>query len=693
MINKVQGPRHKKDINAKQQEIRSVRIDDLRAQNSKQQYQMARGINQEYLDKDTSPGEDFNQFVNGGWMRSTEIPADRSSWGSFHELSRNTDHKVVEILEEELNTPGPAPNKAARLFESGMEIAGIDTARLSALEGFFRDIDTIDNHNQLPTLIGQLTKNGLAVFMEFSVHPDLGDSKKYAAYIEPANLGLPEREFYLDQDEKAKSIRTKYLQYITELLHKEANLPLEEATEKANSILSLERELALQMMPKEEKRQIEKLYNPHSFEELNQRMPGWNWDEYFQSMDANIPSQIIVTEPAFLTFLNSFLQSVDIDTIKQYIKCILINQSAPYAHTSLEESHFNLYAKTLEGVESMKPRKERIVRVVNHLLGEALGELFVSKHFPLEAKTTALEMVADIVEAFENRILHLEWMSDATKKYAIEKLASLSVKIGYPDVWKDYSALDIKPGEGVGNYLLNIISTARWKFKKEVERVDTSVDKDEWFMAPQVVNAYYNPMFNEIVFPAAILQPPFFDWEADAAVNYGAMGAVIGHEITHGFDDQGSRFDKDGNLNEWWTPEDRERFHTRAKKLIEQFDGYFPFDDLSLNGTFTLGENIADLGGLSVAYDALQLYHLRHRNPPPIDGFNADQRFFMSWATVWRTKIRPEALRNQIKTDPHPPGMYRAVAAPSNLASFYRAFEIGTGSKWYRPEKERIKIW
>ncbi len=654
---------------------------------------MARGINHEFLDVDTHPGEDFYQFVNGGWMRITEIPADRSSWGSFHELSKNTDHKVLDILEEELNTPGPATNKAARLFESGMDTKGIETSGLSALDDFFKEIDTINDHSQLAKLIGHLTASGLDVFIAFSVHPDLGDSKKYAAYIEPANLGLPEREYYLDQDEKAVAIRNKYLHYLTAILHKEANLPLKEATQKANMILLLEGELALHMMPKEDRRQIDKLYNPYSTEELIQQMPDWNWREYFQGMNVNEPSQIIVTEPAFLSFFHSFLQSVDIDTIKQYIKSMLINQSAPYAHATLEESHFDLYARALEGIESMKPRKERIVRIVNHTLGEALGQLFVSKHFPPAAKTTAIEMVADIVAAFENRIRHLEWMSEPTKNYAIEKLATLVVKIGYPDTWKDYSALLIQQGEGSGNYLRNIISIAKWKFKKDTERVNTAVDKEEWFMAPQVVNAYYNPMFNEIVFPAAILQPPFFDWEADAAVNYGAIGAVIGHEITHGFDDQGSRFDKDGNLNEWWTPEDRKRFDALTKQLVDQFDGYFPFDDLSLNGTFTLGENIADLGGLSVAYDALQRYYSRHGKPEPIDGFSSDQRFYMSWATVWRTKIRPEALRNQIKTDPHPPGMYRAVAAPSNLASFYQAFDVGADSKWFRPEKQRIKIW
>jgi len=341
----------------------------------------------------------------------------------------------------------------------------------------------------------------------------------------------------------------------------------------------------------------------------------------------------------------------------------------------------------------MRPRNERLVKVVNQALGELLGQLFVSRHFPPVAKETALEMTDDIIEAFNNRMSSLPWMNPSTREYAQEKLEAFRVKIGYPDQWKDFSQLEIKGEQEGGHYLSNMISAAAWKFKTDVGRIGQEVDREEWFMAPQVVNAYYNPMFNEIVFPAAILQPPFFDWHADAAINYGGIGAVIGHEITHGFDDQGSRFDKDGNLNEWWTSEDKERFKALTTRLINQFDAYLPFEDLAINGTFTLGENIADLGGLSVAYDALQLYYKRHGKPEPIDGFTADQRFFMSWATVWRTKIRPEALRNQIKTDPHSPGQYRAVAAPSNLDSFYRAFQINPGTKWFRAEKERIRIW
>lgn len=654
---------------------------------------MSKGINQEFLDTTISPGEDFYQFVNGGWMRKTEIPSDRSSWGSFHELSKNTDQKVLAILEEELSIPGASGNKAARLFETGMNQENIEKTRLTALQDLFVKIETLSTPQELPELLANLLTKGLGSFIHFSIHPDLGDSKIYSAYIEPANLGLPEREYYLDQDEKAKEIRDKYHRYIKHLLVSEGGYEEDQAEAAAGMIVLLETDLAMHMMPKEEKRQIDKLYNPFTAEELKEFTPDWNWTQFFESLNIGAPSKSIVTEPAYFSFLNNYLNQVPIKNIKQYLKFSLIHEAAPYAHTSLEETHFDFYFKTLEGIETMRPRKERLVRVINQRLGELLGQLFVSKHFPPQAKKTAMEMVEDIVESFRGRINMLEWMSPSTKAYALEKLEAFRVKIGYPDTWKDFSNLEIEAVEAGGNYLKNILSAQEWKFQHEAERIGKNVDREEWFMAPQVVNAYYNPMFNEIVFPAAILQPPFFDWEADAAVNYGGIGAVIGHEITHGFDDQGSRFDKEGNLAEWWKPEDKERFQALTGKLINQFDSYYPFEDLPLNGTFTLGENIADLGGLSVAYDALQRYYSRHGKPGPVEGFTADQRFFMSWATVWRTKIRPEALRNQIKTDPHPPGFYRAVAAPSNLERFYHAFTIQPGSRWYRAEQERIKIW
>ncbi|HUR31828.1 MAG TPA: M13 family metallopeptidase [Saprospiraceae bacterium] len=654
---------------------------------------MAQGINHDYLDLSVKPGEDFYMFVNGGWMKTTEIPEDRSSWGSFHELAKTTDEKVLKILDEELMSKGPAKNKAARLFESGMNTSQIEKTKLAGLKPIFQKIESLQNVQSLPELLGILARKGLGAIIHFSVHPDLGDSKKYAAYLEPGILGLPERDFYIDDDEKARSIRDQYVDYISHILNAEATLSAESAKEFSQKILELETSLANSMMSKEQRRQIELLYNPHTQIELLTKYPSFDWKEFFKGLETDLSENVIVTDTEYFKKLNENLNNISLDTLKHYLVFMAIHHAASYVHSSLEEKHFELFSKKLDGVEKMRPRRERIVKVINQFLGEALGELFVSQYFPGEAKATALEMVDDIVVAFKNRIQQLDWMGDNTKAYATEKLNAFRVKIGYPENWKDYDDLQLSISDNESSYFEDLLATVEWKFKKDALRIGKEVDREEWFMAPQVVNAYYNPMFNEIVFPAAILQPPFFDWHADAAVNYGGIGAVIGHEITHGFDDQGSRFDKEGNLNEWWTEEDRMRFKNLTNQLVEQFDGYLPFEDLPLNGAFTLGENIADLGGLSVAYDALQLYYKRHGKPESIDGFTPDQRFFMSWATVWRTKTRPEALRTQIKTDPHPPGMYRAIAAPSNLDSFYSAFEIYPESPWYRKNDERIKIW
>jgi putative endopeptidase len=656
---------------------------------------MQKGINTSFLDTSINPAEDFYSFVNGGWMEATEIPADRSSWGSFHELAKNTDQKILNILDDELSTRGPAENIAARLFESGMDIGLIQKSKLQAIHELLEEITLIADHKELPALIGKLLKTDLGGLIQFSVHPDLGNSQIYAAYLEPASLGLPEREYYLEENEKTHSIRLKYKTYIANLLeaNSEKSIVHDPVEKISNRIFDFEYALAENIMPKEDRRDIGKLYNPMNYAALKERYSYWNWEAFFNAAEISPPDQIIVTDVNYFEFLNSFIPGSDLNTIKDHLSFLLIHQASPFAHQSLEEEHFEMYGRTIEGIQTMRPRKERILKVINSLLGEALGELFVSKYFPASAKQSALEMTADIIAAYKNRIKDLDWMGEATRKYALEKLDAVTIKIGYPEVWKAYSDLEIKSTSAGVSYLANIMASASWKRKKDVDRIAKEVDRNEWFMAPQIVNAYYNPMFNEIVFPAAILQPPFFDWEADAAVNYGGIGAVIGHEITHGFDDQGSRFDKQGNYNEWWTDEDRKNFQAKTQKLIEQFDAYYPFEDLSLNGTFTLGENIADLGGLSVAFDALQLYYSRHGRPGKIDGFSPEQRFFMSWATVWRTKIRQESLRNQIKTDPHPPGRYRAVAAPSNMDIFYAAFGDLSSGPWYRKKEARIKIW
>ena len=654
---------------------------------------MSKGIDLDNLNVDVLPGEDFYQFVNGGWLAKTEIPGDRSSWGSFHELAKDTDHKVLSILSEELNQQGQSANIAARVFESGMDIDQIEKKGVEAISQLLQKISGVESKEKLPALLGRVLSQEMGGLIQFSVHPDLANSRVYACYLEPGNLGLPEREYYLETDERTREIQNSYTKYITLLLSAAKVFPHNNAYQQATRILELETVLSTAMMTKEDRRDISKIYNPWTLQQLTDRFPRFDWEMFFKELDIAIPAQIIVTDTGYFDQLQSWLDATSLEDIKTYLSFILIHQAAPFANHEFEQAHFDLYARTIEGIETMKPRNERIIKIINSLLGEALGELFVSKHFPADAKQAALEMVEDIVAAYRNRIEKLQWMSGATKKYAIEKLNAVRIKIGYPGTWKNYDDLEIHSEQENSSYLHNILAAAAWKKRKDLKRIGEEVDREEWFMAPQVVNAYYNPLFNEIVFPAAILQPPFFDWQADAATNYGGIGAVIGHEITHGFDDQGSRFDKEGNFKEWWTETDRVQFEAQTRQLVKQFDEYYPFEDLSLNGTFTLGENIADLGGLSVAFDGLQLYFSRHGKPPKVDGFTAEQRFFISWATVWRTKIRPEAMRNQIKTDPHPPGQYRAVAAPSNMNCFYEAFEVQPNSPWFRKKEERIKIW
>lgn len=626
-------------------------------------------------------------------METVEIPEDRSSWGSFHELSKETDQKILNILENELALPGEAVNIAARLFESGMDITHIEKAKLEAITPFLNTVAQLKTSHELPALCGQLLKADLGGFLQLSVHPDLGNSQIYSAYLEPGGLGLPEREYYLDQSEKSIHIRDQYEKYIAEILKAAGSDWEHKEKEMAAQILALEKRLAENMMTKEDRRDIGKLYNPITIDALKEKHSNWNWETFFLAIDIETPERIIVTDVAYFDSFNTFFTQIETEIIKAYLTFIIVHHAAPFVHASIEEEFFHLYGKTIEGIKVMRPRNERIVKITNSYLGEALGELFVSKYFPPRAKQSALEMVDDIIVAYKNRIENLDWMSESTKQYAQEKLQAIKIKIGYPDSWESYDGLNITSSAEGKSYLSNVLAAAEWKRRKDAGRIGKEVDQAEWFMAPQVVNAYYNPLFNEIVFPAAILQPPFFDWEADAAVNYGGIGAVIGHEMTHGFDDQGSRFDKNGNYKEWWSESDRESFNAHTRKLIEQFDAYYPIEDLALNGTFTLGENIADLGGLSVAFDALQLYYSRHGRQQNIDGFTPEQRFFMSWATVWRTKIRPEALRNQIKTDPHPPGRYRAIAAPSNMNSFYSAFGEQKASPWFRKIEDRIKIW
>ena len=567
-----------------------------------------------------------------------------------------------------------------------MNLEKLNKESFTPIESVLKEIDAINTKDDVLSYIVK-KEPVLGSLFGSGVYADLKNSNMNALYLGSGSLGLPERDYYVADDEDSKDKRAKYVKHVSKMFQLVGN---DEAAANsiADDVMSLETQMAKAMLTKEERRNPMNTYNPMSLAELKQLVSNVDWDTYYSGIGAKNFDQIIVSDPNYMKEVNTIFANAPISTIKNYFKWNVINDAASYLSEEAEEANFDFYGKTLKDLKSMKPRKERVLQVVNGSLGEALGKLYVAEYFPTEAKETAVEMVENVRRAYESRINNLDWMDDETKVQAIKKLNGMTVKIGYPDKWKDYSTLKI--GD---SYYQNVLNAREWNFKKDIEKIGKPVDKSEWFMSPQTVNAYYNPLYNEIVFPAAILQPPFFDYTADAAVNYGGMGAVIGHEISHGFDDQGAKFDVEGNMNNWWTADDEQNFKDRGEKLVEQYNAFEPLPGVFVNGTFTLGENIGDLGGVNAAYDGLQIHLAEEGNPGEIDGFTPEQRFFINWATVWRTKIRDEALKNQIKTDPHSPGVYRAVGPLVNVEGFYKAFNITPEDEMFVPEENRVKIW
>lgn len=662
------------------------------------------GIVLENMDTSVRPNDDFFRYVNGNWLDKTEIPADRTSWGSFGELRKMTDHDVLTILNEAIET-GDFPKlkdaegnlktsdqqKAVYYYQSIMDTVARNKQGIDPVKPFLAKIDEVKNLKDLEELLINFTPYGGAGFFNFGVFNDLKDSKMNAGYLGAAGLGLS-RDYYVDQDDDTKGKREKYEAHIARML---AEFGSDEATAKkdAAKILAFETSLATPRLTKEEQRDTRKLYNPMTLKELSDLVPSINWSEYFKGIGVNEIDRVIVTQPKYMKAMNDIMKNSSIEDIKLYLRWSLINTAAGILTTDLEKANWEFYSKTLRGAKEQRPREERALGNVNGAIGEALGKLYVDKKFPPEAKKKAEEMIANVMLGFEKRIKGLEWMSEETKKKAIDKLNKLTVKIAYPDKWKDYSALEVKGLEEGGTYFDNSVNVSKWGFEENMSKLGKEVDRTEWGMSPQTVNAYFNPVNNEIVFPAAILQPPFYDYKADDAVNYGGIGAVIGHEISHSFDDSGSRFDGDGNLNNWWTEEDLTKFTALGKKLANQYSQFTVIEDVKINGEFTLGENIGDLGGIRAAYEGLMISYEKNGKPEPIDGFTAEQRFFMSWATIWRIKSRDEALKNQVKTDPHSPGMFRAFVPLQNVDAFYKAFNIVEGDKMYIKPEDRVAIW
>ena len=654
------------------------------------------GINTTYIDSTSSPRDDLFKFVNGNWLSKVEIPGDQGRWGSFNELREYNNDVLLKVLKEaaEGNQYGPETDqgKAAAFFSIGMDSTLAEQTGMEPLTASFDKVDKVSSTRELVHLMSEMAYYGIRPFFNTAIRPDRKKSDEMVVYVSQGGLGLPNRDYYTKTDDKSVEIQKKYLAYIERML---LQIGLEEdvVPSAAKEIMDLESSLARASMTNVERRNPEKTYNKMGFAELAILTPHFNWTGFLEKAGITNIDKVIVGQPKFFKRFDQTINSTDLNVLKNYFKFNIINNTAGFLNHELVKTQFDFYGKELRGTDQMRDRWKRVLGTANGFMGEAIGKLYVEETFPPEAKEKAQEMVENIKLAFADRIKKLEWMSDSTKVQALQKLKSFSVKIGYPDEWKDYSGLTVETGPEVASYVDNVLNARKYNYEQQLEKLHKSVDKSEWFMSPQTVNAYYSPSFNEIVFPAGILQPPFYDYRADEAVNYGGIGAVIGHEISHGFDDNGSRYDGEGNLRNWWTTEDSIQFKERTKLLSEQFSAYEPLEEVFVNGDFTMGENIGDLGGINVAYSGLQRYYAQNGRPENIDGFTPEQRFFMSWATIWRIKYRDETLRNQVLTDPHSPGMYRANGPLVNMPEFYEAFGVKEGDGMYREENLRVKIW
>tara|TARA_Y100000994_G_scaffold249344_1_gene260492 strand:+ start:6414 stop:8399 length:1986 start_codon:yes stop_codon:yes gene_type:complete len=653
------------------------------------------GINLDYMDKSISPKDDFYQFVNGNWIDSAKIPNDHSVWGGFYELRKKTDADVLEILEDALKDKSINSNsdqgKVVSMYECLINIEHRNKKGISPILPYINKIDKINDVTTLQQYMENASVyGGGADFFGIYIGADKKNSKIHSAYLYGGELGLPDKDYYLL--DSFEDIRNKYLLHIEKMFNF-LGLGSELSQKYALKILSFETDIAKHKMDKVERRDPSKTYNPKSILELKEILPMINWDNYFLNIGISNLDTVIISDLNYFSHLNSIFNQNSINDWKIYLKWGLLNSSAGLLTEEIEYVNWEFYSKTLRGVKEQKPRYERAIASINWSIGQALGKLYVDKKFPPEAKKTAKSMIDDIIIAFKNRIENLSWMDSQTKIKAIEKLEKISVKIGYPDKWKDYSSLEILPLSNGGSYFENRMNLSIWNRQENISKLHKEVDKEEWYMSPQIVNAYYSPSNNEIVFPAGILQPPFYDFQADPAVNFGGIGAVIGHEISHAFDDSGADFDGDGNLVKWWSENDFKKFNELGDSLASQYDKIEVLPDLFINGKFTLGENIGDLGGVNAAYDGLQYYLSKNDSINLIDGFTQKQRFFISWATIWRTKMREEALRTRVMTDPHSPGMYRGYVPLQNIQAFYDAFEITEEDEMYLAPEKRVKIW
>lgn len=640
------------------------------------------------LDKSVVPGNDFDNYANGGWKKLNPLPADRGRFGTFEKLAEEAEKQVNDLVKTTAATKNPkgsVPDKIATLFNSGMDSAKIEKQGLEYLLPYLNEIDQINNADEVQQAINRFHEYGFSPLFGIYASADSRNSSMVIAQLTQAGIGMPDRDYYLSEDPRSVDLRSKYVAYMITMFKLIGN---DEATSAANAqkVMALETQLAKASMTLLERRDPNKTYNKVTTEELIKLSPSFNWNSYFTDLGIGDPGSVNLNQPDFIREISNMLTTVPVEDWKIYLKWNLINETASYLSSDFVQANFDFNGKAMTGTEMMRPRWKRVLGVTSGALSEALGQLYVKAYFPQESKDRMIKLVSNLRVSLGERIQALEWMSAETKQKGMEKLAAINVKIGYPDKWRDYSGLEILDDA----YVMNVLRAFKFETGFGLNKINKPVDKLEWGMSPQTVNAYYSPNQNEIVFPAAILQPPFFFKDGDDAVNYGAIGMVIGHEMTHGFDDKGCKFDKEGNLTDWWTPEDSKLFEERTKILVDQYDSFVVLDTIHANGQLSLGENIADLGGLNISYQAFMKANTQKE---PIDGFTPEQRFFLAYAHVWGQNTRDKEILRRTKEDVHSLGRFRILGPLQNLPEFYAAFDVKPGQTMYLEPDKRAKIW
>ena len=648
-------------------------------------------INPANMDTTVAAGTDFYEYACGGWIKNNPLKPEYARFGTFDQLLENNQEQLRVLIEELSATPHEAGSVAGRigaLYAMGLDSTKLNADGVAPIKEELAAINALATKSDVSKMVATLHKEGMAPFFALFVDADEKNSAMNIVQLYQAGIGMGDRDYYLLEDEGSAKMRDAYRAYINKLFTLAGSSP-EQADAAVDAVMKIEKAIAEISYGREDLRDSQKNYNKLAYEDFKQIESPLDWDVYFESMGLAGLKELDAKQINFYKDMNKALQNTTVDEQKYYLAFNLLSAAAPYLSDDFVDADFEFYGKVMSGKQEQQPRWKRSLNTVNGALGEAVGEMYVEKYFPASSKEKMLTLVGNLQTALSERINGLEWMSDTTKAKAQEKLAAFTVKIGYPDKWRDYSGLEIKDD----SYWANVRRSNIFDMAYQLADVDKPVDKSRWHMNPQTVNAYYNPTTNEICFPAAILQPPFFNPDADDAVNYGAIGVVIGHEMTHGFDDQGRNYDKDGNLIDWWTAEDAVRFKERADKLVDQYDQIIVIDTLHANGRFTLGENIADHGGLLVAHQAYLNSLKGKETPAPIDGFTNEQRFFLGYATLWGQNIRPEEIRRRTKIDPHSLGKWRVNAALRNIAPFYAAFDIKEGDPMFMAPADRVVIW